>query len=298
VAETLGRSRRPRHAFVFAVVGERHVRSLATALQFLKKFTRAEIVVVQGRSRVRAAHDQVISVSLPDSLDDRQASIFLKTSLGVQVRGLADSFCYLDSDVIAVNEGVDSIFEQRAGAINFALDHVDIDRFSRWAVHCGCEGGSCSHLRDAVANKFGIKIDDGNWRLWNGGVFLFDEASDEFLATWHSLTCTILGDPYWRTRDQGTLAATVWKSGLSELKPLDSGFNLVVDRMWGIPEQRRSQATAADFKAREDYALTNERGLPVPRFIHFVNGGVGTVGWKNWDEVSALLHSETPTRQS
>jgi hypothetical protein len=67
--------------FVFAIVGEPHVRAVNIALSYLKRFSRSNIVVVMGRSKLRTAHDQVIEVELPDHLDDREASIFLKTSL-------------------------------------------------------------------------------------------------------------------------------------------------------------------------------------------------------------------------
>lgn len=284
-----GRRGRANSAFVFAVVGDRHVAGVKTALLFLKKFSRAEIFVIRSRSQSRIQHDQVMTVQLPDALDDRQATIFLKTAIAGHVRGLAKCFCYLDSDVIAVHDEVDSIFDKRSGAINFALDHVNIDQFSPWAVNCGCSGGSCRHLRDAIANTFDVGVASGDWRLWNGGVFLFDENSEEFLAAWHKMTLAVFDDPYWKTRDQGTLAATVWKLGYQEQRPLDSEFNLVVDRMWGIPQQRRDRATISDFQCRRDYSLTGEDNLMAPRLIHFINGGVGQKGWKNWDDVHALI---------
>lgn len=286
---------RAKFAFVFAVVGDQHVANLATAMQFLKMYTRAEIFVIRGRSERQVPHDQVITVPIPDKLDDRQASIFLKTNLETHVRGLANCFCYLDSDVIAVHKEVDAIFEKRSGAINFALDHVDIDRFSRWAVNCGCRGGSCQHLREAISGLFNVEVSNGRWQMWNGGVFLFDEDSEEFLATWHQMASVIFRDPYWKTRDQGALAATVWKFGYQNQRPLGPEFNLVVDRMWGIPEQRRADARTADFQCRNDYSVTGEHNLLSPRLIHFVNGGVGQTGWKNWDDVQALIGQSGPT---
>jgi hypothetical protein len=283
------RRTRAGRAFIFAVVGDEHVAAVTTAIAFLKKFTHAEIMVLQGRSTLRVAHDQILLVDLPKDLDDRQASIFLKTSPGVHLKGLAKCFCYLDSDVIAVRDDVDSIFERRAGPVNFALDHVDIDRFSRWAVNCGCPSGSCEHLRQAISDTFGITIASGNWPMWNGGVFLFDDASDEFLATWHDMTMRIFRDPYWKTRDQGTLAATAWKLVLQNQVPLDPKYNLIVDRMWGIPVSERARATPANFHLRDDYSLTQRPGLLAPSLLHFINGGVGQAGWKNWDDARALL---------
>src|SRR6202030_596269 len=99
------------------------------------RFSHLEIFVVQGRSHYRAAHSQVIEVDLPPALDDHQASIYLKTNLLEYVDGLADRFCYLDSDVIAVNSGVDLVFDCHIGPVSFAADHVGMEVFSRWAVN-------------------------------------------------------------------------------------------------------------------------------------------------------------------
>ena len=90
-------------AFVFSVVGTRHVLAASIALEYLKRVTRHPIIVVQARSERRAAHDTVIEVEPPTELDDHQASIWLKTNLLAHVRGHAERFCYLDSDVIAVD---------------------------------------------------------------------------------------------------------------------------------------------------------------------------------------------------
>lgn len=281
--------KRPARTFVFAVAGERHVEAVETALAYLKAFSRAEVVVFQTAASRKAKHDQVVTVEVPEGLDDHRASILLKTSLTRRLHGRPGTYCYIDSDVIAVDPDVDSIFLARSGAINFAQDHVDIDGFSRWAVRCGCASGRCEHLRSAILRKFHLSIPMGNWRLWNGGVFLFDHDSQEFLESWHKATLSIFDDPYWRTRDQGTLAATVWKSGLQTHAPLDGRFNFIVDRMWGIPPERRASATAKDFHVRDDYAIQPREGVFTPSMIHFVNGGVGQKGWRHWDEVAALL---------
>jgi hypothetical protein len=283
------KKRRAANTFVFAVAGERHVAAVETAIEYLKAFSRAEIVVFQTASARKARHDQVVTADVPEGFDDHKASIFLKTSLGRLLRGRPGAHCYLDSDVLAVSPEVDQIFRARKGVINFAPDHVDIDRFSRWAVHCGCASGRCDHLRAAIARNFGSAIPSPDWRMWNGGVFLFDGASEEFLATWHRMTVSIFDDPAWKTRDQGTLAAAVWKFGLQSEPTLDPRFNFIVDRMWGIPPERRGSAMTKDFHVRDDYAIPARADLPAPALIHFINGGVGQTGWKHWDEVAALL---------
>jgi hypothetical protein len=55
--------------FVIAVVGDHHVRIANIALSYLKRFSRLDIVVVRGRSKYRIAHDQVVNVDFPSSLD-------------------------------------------------------------------------------------------------------------------------------------------------------------------------------------------------------------------------------------
>jgi len=274
---------------VFAVVGERHVIGLSTALQYLKRFSHADIIVFQSRSRVRCAHDQVVEVTLSNQLDDHQASIALKTNLLAHVGNFADRYCYLDGDVIAVRDDVDAIFDLQDGAVRFARDHVDLDTFSRWAVHCRCRESRCNHLREAILCSFGVELRWTDWTLWNGGVFLFDDRSWEFMRVWHAMVLEILDDPYWTTRDQGALAAAAWKLGLEDLEPLPAQFNFIVDRMWGIPVARRAAARVEDFHIREDYSLSDEAGRIHPRLIHFINGGVGQVGWRHWDEVSKLV---------
>ena len=276
----------PKASFVFAVTGERHVAAANVALRFLKRVTRNDIVVVQSRSPVRVAHDQVVDVELPPALDDHAASLLIKTNLLSHVRGAADQFCYLDSDVMAINEGVDRIFEHRRGLINFAQDHASVDRFSSWAVNCGCQEAECNHLREALLCKFGVDIVSCDWRLWNGGVFLFDEASEPFLQTWHAMTRDILADTYWRTRDQGALAGAAWAFGLQDQATIPSSFNLIVDCLRGLSPEARVTATAADSFVRQDYSLAAEAP---PHFIHLINGGVGRWGWRNWDDIEALL---------
>jgi len=275
--------------FVFAIVGESHVRAVNIALTYLKHFSRSNIVVVMGRSKLRPAHDQVIEVGLPDQLDNREASIFLKTSLLSVLGSVRYPCCYLDSDVIAVNDDVDSIFRHKHGPVTFASDNVSIDMFSRYAVNCGCQESTCKHLRESILHKFGLDVTSGNWRLWNGGVFLFDNDSADFLTVWHELSRQILADSLWRTRDQGTLATTVWKFGLQDQPRLSRAFNVIVDRFWGLPLSERLNISPNRFHVWNDYSLTGEGGRPRPVMLHFVNGGVGQAGWRNWDEVESLL---------
>ena len=136
---------------------------------------------------------------------------------------------------------------------------------------------------------FAVEVRRCDWTPWNGGVFVFDREADQFFNLWNEYTRQIMSDPYWRTRDQGTLAAAVWKLGLQDQPTLPAPFNFIVDRMWGISPNKRSHLRPADFHVREDYSLTGADGRIRPYFLHFVNGGVNRPGWRNWDEVAKLI---------
>jgi glycosyltransferase involved in cell wall biosynthesis len=286
-----------KNAFVFVVCGKRHVARLNAALKFLKHFSRCEIIVV-GRTDLKLDCDQVITAKVPSHLDDHRASIFLKTSLHKILAGQHRQFCYLDSDVIAVNDGVDTIFDHARKPISFALDHSTLREFGRYAVNCHCAKLECEHLHLAIRKKFKVEITDGAWRHWNGGVFVFDENSAGFMELWHKQTLAAFADPYWKPRDQGTLAATVWKMGLQRHPALPGNFNFVVDpfRFNLAPRSRRLAAKAGELPPDESYSLRDNDGQkPRPFFLHFINDGVGKRGWKNWDDAELLLKQNPQT---
>ena len=85
----------------------------------------------------------------------------------------------------------------------------------------------CNHLAQHILRQFGILVNDETWQHWNGGVFVFDESSHPFLDAWHRRTVAIFGNPAWRTRDQGTLAATVWEFGLQDSQVLLKGVQIL-----------------------------------------------------------------------
>jgi hypothetical protein len=275
--------------FVFVVVGDKHVRAANIALRYLKHFTRSEIVVIKSRSTVKTQHDQVIEAEVPDQFDNHQASIYLKTSLPSVLGTIRGRFCYLDADVVAVSEAVDSIFGCTSGPVTFARDNVRIDMFSRHAVNCMCSDSTCNHLRESIFCDLGVDVGYCDWTLWNGGVFLFDQESADFFDVWHKFSRQSFTSSFWRTRDQGTLAATVWKLGLQDQPTLPRLFNFIVDRFWGIAVDKRSWIGPGQFHVWNDYSLHGSDHRPRPVLLHFVNGGVQQIGWHNWDEVAALL---------
>jgi hypothetical protein len=105
---------------------------------------------------------------------------------------------------------------------------------------------------------------------------------------WHGMTRSILDDPFWRTRDQGTLIAAAWKYGLEHQATLDRTYNHIVDPLWRSSDRQRIGIQPAAYYVDLSYTLTGEEGLPHPHFLHFIHGSVGAVGWKNWDDAAAL----------
>ena len=87
----------------------------------------------------------------------------------------------------------------------------------------------CNHLYDAIKKDFKVDVKQSTWQHWNGGVFLFSKESIPFLDTWHELSLEAFGLPDWKTRDQGTLIATVWKYGLEDQTTLPVRFNFIAD---------------------------------------------------------------------
>lgn len=274
--------------FVYCVCGDRHARAVETSLRFLKRVSKADMIVVTARA-APIAHDQTLSVEMPEGLTDHQASILLKIALPslIPTGGVT---CYLDSDQIAVSSDVDQVFSLYRPPVTFAADHRRLDDFSRYGVRCGCRTPPCQCLRRAIFDTFDVRIADPMWTHWNGGLFLFSERSVDFAACWRDYTLLAFEDPYWRVRDQGTLAAAVWRMGLEHHATLPTRFNRIVDRFRGHPEERRAGLLVADYRVDVGYSLEDR---PPPAFLHFINGGVGARGWKNWDDAEALLAERT-----
>jgi hypothetical protein len=116
-----------------------HIDTLHFSLAALQKFSQHSIVVLTDTSRNEAPihHDRLIDIKTPEHYNHHQASIYLKTGLH-QFLDKGNTYCYLDTDVVAVSADCDDIFKQRAGLINFAPDHCRLRQFSSYAVNCGC----------------------------------------------------------------------------------------------------------------------------------------------------------------
>ncbi len=281
--------KRPANLFVYAVTGDEHIEQVNLSLRFLKHFSKQDILVVAARYDRKIEHDQVIRIDVPERFDNHQASILMKTGLHRIVGDAERICCYLDSDVVAVHSGVDRIFQRKQGPVTFAADHTRLPTFSRYAVRCSCVRGNCDHLRQAIASKFEVEVSDPDWQHWNGGVFLFDSGSLDFLDTWHTYTRAIFEDPLWKTRDQGTLIATVWKFGLQDQQTLPPKYNYIVDGMRGMAAFERALAGPSSYRVDTTYSLDPASPSLHPCFLHFINGCGGKQGWRNWDETEAKL---------
>ena len=137
---------------------------------------------------------------------------------------------------------------------------------------------TCPHLGQFIYNRFGIEVTDKNFQHWNGGVFLFDDNSEDFLNTWFDKTMQIFEWPEWKVRDQGTLIATVWQFGMQNNPLLPKKFNFLSD--WNNLDMIMDDA--GNFT--DDAFKTIVR----PALIHIYHN-FGRKGWDVWDYVSALL---------
>ena len=386
--------------FVFVVCGSReHIDTLHFSLKYLNHFSVHKICVVTDstRNETPVRHSDVIDVKTPEHLNHHQASIYLKTSLHKFLpKGL--QYCYLDTDVVALNINCDEIFEHKQGVITFATDHCHMPQFSPSAVNCGCleqykkqtaelealiikhdpalrhkdpaiekkkralirkleemrqhklsyffislrfnlarkqfkldddtffvkskkawydkegrqiieqidtleaavhknspyrwnaeknqwltpEGKnvydlSCNHLAEKISETFGVEVADKNFQHWNGGVFLFDDSCHSFLESWFQKTMKIFELPDWKTRDQGTLIATVWELGMQNNSLLPQQFNFIADY------------NNADLTVDKEGNFSTDAWATKlkPSFVHIYHS-FGKTGWPIWDYVTLV----------
>ena len=128
-------------AFVYAVCGsKKYLDELKISFEQLKVLTTHPIYIVtdENRNEYRIDFGSVIHVDIPSNFNNKEASIFLKTSL-INYLPKHELFCYLDSDVIAVNTGIQFIFQEYTAPITFADDMCTIDEFSPFSINCNCK---------------------------------------------------------------------------------------------------------------------------------------------------------------
>ncbi len=381
--------------FVFVVCGSKiHIDTLNLSLRFLRHFSKYPILVVTDTKRNEAPvlHTTIIHVDTPAELDHHQASIYLKTSLHRYVPDIQnDTYCYLDSDIIALSNSCNDIFNFKPEPILFAKDHCEFKEFSPNAMNCSCisdfnkrkfefenamfsyfkdfkplnektleeleklnkifnnfkkhpvknlrfiieylakrylpitndiilggfrfnkknrcwyneEGDmisfdykyhksrlwkqqqiyfenerwynknheditpetlNCDHLSEHIKLKFSLTI-PSCWRHWNGGVFLFNQASVDFLDYWHRITLAEFKDNRTKTRDQATLAISAWKFNLQNIKTFSVRYNFI------------AEYNNADIRWRDEkgYTYNGFKSIFEPVMLHV---------YHHWDDTS------------
>jgi len=391
--------------FVFVVCGgKEHIEELNFSLKFLRHFSKNEIIVLTDskRNEIDIEHNNIVQVKTPIEFDNHQASIYIKTGMNKHLPS-GHLYCYLDGDIVAINDNVDNIFQFYKTPISFAKDHCVINEFSPHAMNCQCveenlkeednfnaklsalfgkinltdshikkqteellsifvkyrrnpikhlfkntkyllqryvlpiesfifnnykfqkknkcwynnnneiilfdypyyekklwgtagirfnkeentwenkEGKKyefkapvCDHLTEYLKKEYKVNIPK-DWQHWNGGVFLFDDSSADFLDYWHEQTIKEFLNPYTKTRDQGTLALTVWKFGLQNHPNIPKEFN------W-ITEYANNEIIWDRIKG---YTYDGFKTLFRPNLLHIYHEW-GNNDWSIWNSVKEL----------
>jgi hypothetical protein len=138
---------------------------------------------------------------------------------------------------------------------------------------------SCGHLQEKLKEKFGIDVRNALWKHWNGGVFLFNDESTDFLDFWHNATMAIFEDKEWKTRDQGTLIGTAWKFGLIDHPTLPIAFNLIADF-----NTDNFTTDRLEYLGDLTFNVGIKKKTIKPHFIHVYHHW-GDAGWDVWRDV-------------
>ncbi|OPZ98166.1 MAG: hypothetical protein BWY70_01298 [Bacteroidetes bacterium ADurb.Bin408] len=391
-----------KEAYVYVVCGsDTHINTLHTSLRFLKRYSSRDIIVVTDLARNKAAinHPRLIDVRTDSSFSDAQAAIYLKTSLPEYLNMQDYVYCYLDTDILAIDKDADTVFEQPFDPIGFCPDNITFDYFSPYAVHCSCADKAaqnkkmlgeaismyeanynawkafcnnpqgealqeylavlkknkwahygillnyffqkhnpfssnirlknwrqnkqnkawydlkgnkvlypienfetyigqatgfeyhaaekywslpgqpwdvtkprCTHLHEAIAQTFGLRITPDNWQHPNGGFFVFDERSRDFFGKWHAHSLAIFNKPDWKTRDQSTLALTLWEMGLDKISYLPVTYNYIIDYFCG------NDAYVPD----KGFSKDGFKSCHHPKFVHVFHH-FGDTTWALWN---------------
>ena len=146
---------------MFVVCGAKeHLDTLNFSLRALKRFSHFSILVVTDlkRNEVAIDHpsDQIIDIRVTESYNHHQASIYLKTGLHKFLPMGDHLYCYLDTDVVALNANVTKVFNQYITPITFATDHCRMNGFSPQAINCDCAQmpNELQSLIDSYASEF------------------------------------------------------------------------------------------------------------------------------------------------
>ena len=212
------------NTFVLTVHGDAEIDQASPALHFLKKFSKAGIIVAQGEAQRHTAHDQLLDLDVPATVPPGAAKNFIKTQALAKLVGKYTEFIFLDASAITLRNSIDDIFLTPATPVSFASTGLGIDAASRSLVNCRCQEPRCHHAREAILCAFGIDIPSCDWEVFDERLFRCNAQAGEFVTAWHEATMRLALDPYWVAPERAALAAMAWKYGLATNAPLPEGF--------------------------------------------------------------------------
>ncbi len=146
---------------------------------------------------------------------------------------------------------------------------------------------TCNHLIEAIEDKFSTRVTNAQWQHWNGGVFLFNKDSIEFMDLWLKKTMEIFKDRHWKVRDQGTLVATVWALNLQNQKHLPAEYNFLADY----------HMSNLIYEADKGFSYDNFESSVQPFFYHIYHH-FGDETWEVWQNIKKLLPACLSGRQA
>jgi len=225
-----------KQGIVYAIAGDDQLPKLLMSINALRKVSDIPILIhaylTEDGYALLNGHP-IMRCKNPPSSDLKSISRYLKTR--VHKVSPFDVTMYMDNDILPLKDPSWLFKEIPESGVIFGGDAgKTIKKFSAYAT----PGKS---LPDEIKKQFKIDVDP-NWKIWNGGLFIFDKRAFPFLDSWHENQMKIIGGMNgWSQRDQGTLIASIWKHKLQDnpilpreanfLHGLHSGLNLK-DGVW------------------------------------------------------------------
>ncbi len=282
--------------FVYIVCGKKSfIEELNFSLAFLKHFSRYPIIVLTDNTRneININHDNIINVKTPSHLPDHQAHLYLETrALHYLKASKNDIFCYLDSDVIAINDKINHIFDEYTSPVNFAKDHCTIDYFSPNVMNCSCLSEFFQRTRQyhAMQSNFpSLSTSEKAAREWKTLLARFHDLKSRP----HKHFLTIIKYLYFKhisnssTFELNNLLFNkknkCWYNRAGELigydmnyhnKKICKRYNVKYKHgQWFNKENKTIQPETANCHHLREY-LNNQYNIAIPKNFHHWNGGV------------------------
>ena len=203
-----------RDVFILGIEDEHAADLGSITLHFLKRFSKARIVVAQAAGGRRLPHEYVMDVA-----NNSGSALRL---CAVPQWGRGERFVFLTPNVAPPHHDVDELFSAFIPPLNFAALGETIDDASPYLVRCGC-AGPCGHAREALFCAFGVDVIAPDWQLPDPSCFGFTPAAAAYFAAWQDFAGLAGADGYWREPLMAGLIVMLWSSGLAQTPPLALG---------------------------------------------------------------------------